>query len=369
MTSWGPGTRAVHAGVPRARRGEPLLPGPVLASAYHLAGPGEGEDTYGRSGNPTWRAYEAALGELEGGEAVLFASGLAAVSAVLLSVLRSGDTVVVPSDGYFLTRRFVAERMSGWGVESREVATARPLSESDVRGARLVLLESPSNPWLDVCDLRAAAEVAHAAGALVAVDNTTCTALGQSPLELGADLSVCSDTKATTGHGDLVLGHVAAREEGLLGGLREWRTRAGAVAGPFEAWLAHRSLATLDLRLGRQSANALALAEALGSHPAVRGLRYPGLPDDPAYPVAVRQMRRFGGLVSFELADADAVAAFTDRSALVTEATSFGGLHTSADRRARWGDDVPAGFVRLSAGCEDAADLVADLVGALDTLC
>jgi cystathionine gamma-lyase len=229
-----------------------------------------------------------------------------------------------------------------------------------------VLLESPGNPWLDVRDLRAAAEVAHDAGALVAVDNTTCTALGQSPLALGADLSVCSDTKATSGHADLVLGHVAARDPELLAGLRDWRTKTGGVAGPFETWLAHRSLATLDLRLARQSENALAVATALADHPAVRGLRHPGLPSDPAYPVAVRQMRRFGGLVSFELRDADAVAAFTDRARLVTEATSFGGVHTSADRRRRWGDDVPDGFVRLSLGCEDPSDLVADLTAALD---
>jgi cystathionine gamma-lyase len=358
----------VRAGLPPERRGEPPLPGPVFASAFQLGGPGDGEDTYGRSGNPTWRHYEAALGEMEGGEAVLFASGLAAVTAVLLTTLARGDTVVLPGDGYFLTRRFVHERLSTWGISAREVPTSRPLSGSDVHGARLVLLESPSNPWLDVCDLAAAAAVAHAAGALVAVDNTTCTVLGQTPLELGADLSVCSDTKATTGHGDLVLGHVAARDAALVGSLREWRTRTGSVAGPFEAWLAHRSLATLELRLARQEQNALAVATALRDHPAVGGLRYPGLPDDPAHAVASRQMRRFGGLVSFELASADAVAAFIGSARLVMEATSFGGMHTSADRRARWGDDVPAGFVRLSLGCEDTRDLVEDLTAALDTL-
>lgn len=335
---------------------------------FHLDGPGEGSDTYGRSGNPTWRRYEDALAELEGGEAVLFASGLAAVTAVLLTTLRSGDTVVLPGDGYFLTRRFVADTLPGWGIEAREVPTARPLSEPDVRGARLVLLESPSNPRLDVGDLRAAAEVAHAAGALVAVDNTTATALGQQPLALGADLSVCSDTKATSGHGDLVLGHVAARDPELLEALRTWRTRTGAIAGPFEAWLAHRSLATLELRLARQTRNGLAVATALRDHPAVRGLRHPGLPDDPAYAVAARQMAYATGLVCFELPGADAVAAFLDRAELVTAATSFGGLHTTADRRERWGDDVPAGFVRLSCGCEDPADLVADLTAALDTI-
>jgi cystathionine gamma-lyase len=362
----GPGTRAVHAGREPARRGEPLVPGPVLSSAYHLGGPGDGTDGYGRVDNPTWRRYEAALGELEGGEVVLFGSGLAALTAVLLGTLRPGDTVVLPSDGYYLARRFVHQRLSTLGVTSREVPTARPLTDADVAGATLVLLESPSNPALDICDLRAAAEVAHRAGAVVAVDNTTATPLGQTPLALGADYSVASDTKATTGHGDLVLGHVAGTDPDRLAALRDWRNQTGAVAGPLETWLAHRSLSTLDLRLGRQSDNALALAGLLREHPAATGVRYPGLPDHPGHQLAARQMRRFGGLVTFELAAEAAVAAFLAGARLVTEATSFGGLHTTADRRARWGDDVPAGLVRLSAGCEDTADLVADVRAGLD---
>ncbi|HYT10660.1 MAG TPA: PLP-dependent transferase, partial [Mycobacteriales bacterium] len=293
MSEWGPGTRAVRAGLPAPARGEPMLPGPVLASAFHLGGAGDGGDTYGRADNPTWRRYEAALAELEGGPAVVFASGLAALTAVLLTVLRSGDTVVLPSDGYYLARRFVHERLSTFGIVAREVSTAVPLTGADVAGATLVLVESPSNPWLDVRDLRVAAEVAHRAGAAVAVDNTACTALGQTPLALGADYSVCSDTKATTGHTDLVLGHVAMSDEDRAATVRDWRTQTGAAPGPVETWLAHRSLATLDLRLARQEQNALALATALRGHPAVAGLRYPGLPDDPAYEVAARQMRRF----------------------------------------------------------------------------
>lgn len=363
---WGAGTRAVHAGREPARRGEPLVPGPVLSSAYHLGGPGDGTDGYGRVDNPTWRRYEAALGELEGGEVVLFGSGLAALTAVLLDTLRPGDTVVLPSDGYYLARRFVHQRLSTLGIAVREVPTARPLTDADVAGAALVLLESPSNPALDICDLRAAAEVAHRAGAAVAVDNTTATPLGQTPLALGADYSVASDTKATTGHGDLVLGHVAGTDPERLAALRDWRNQTGAVAGPLEAWLAHRSLSTLDLRLGRQSDNAAALAGLLREHPAATAVRYPGLPEHPGHELAARQMRRFGGLVTFELAAEAAVAAFLSGTRLVTEATSFGGLHTTADRRARWGEDVPAGLVRLSAGCEDTADLVADVGAGLD---
>ena len=364
--SWGPGTRAVHAGRPPARRGEPLVPGPVLSAAFHLGGPGEGTDGYGRTDNPTWRRYEAALGELEGGEVVLFGSGMAALTAVLLGTLRPGGTVVLPSDGYYLARRFVQQRLSEMDVRAREVPTARPLSDVDVAGAALVLLESPSNPRLDVCDLAAAAAVAHRAGAAVAVDNTTATPLGQTPLALGADYSVCSDTKAATGHGDLVLGHVAVTDPDRLAALRAWRTSTGAVAGPWEAWLALRSLSTLDLRLARQAENALALATVLREHPAVTAVRYPGLPDHPGHALAARQMRRFGGVVTFDLASDAAVSAFFGAVRLVIEATSFGGLHTTADRRARWGDDVPAGLVRLSAGCEDTADLVADVRAGLD---
>lgn len=364
----GPGTRAVHAGLPDPVRGAPLLPSPVLASAYHLAGTGDGADSYGRVDNPTWRRYEAAVGELEGGDAVVFSAGLAALAAVLFTTLRPGATVVLPADGYYLARRFVRERLADWDVRIREVPTARPLTAGDADGAALVLLESPSNPLLEVCDLAAATAVARAAGAVVAVDNTTATALGQSPLALGADYSVSSDTKATTGHDDVVLGHVAVTDPDRLAALRGWRDQTGSVPGPVETWLAHRSLGTLDLRLERQCGNALALARLLERSPAVLDVRYPGLPGHPGHAIAARQMRRFGGLVSFVLADPEAVATFLDTARLVTDATSFGGLHTSADRRARWGDDVPAGLVRLSAGCEDPADLLADVGGALDAV-
>jgi cystathionine gamma-lyase len=338
----------------------------VLSSVFHLAGPGEGTDSYGRADNPTWRAYESALAGLEGGGTVLFASGLAALTAVLLTELRPGDTLVLPSDGYYLARAFARERLSTLDVTLREVPSARQLTPADVTGATLVLLESPSNPLLDVSDLTAACATAHAAGAVVAVDNTTPTVLGQRPLALGADYSVCSDTKATTGHGDLVLGHVATADAGRLAALRRWRTQTGGIAGPWEAWLALRSLGTLPLRLARQSANALALAELFRGHPAVSSVRYPGLPGDPAYAVASRQMDAFGGVVTAVLASAAAAEAFVAGCRLVADGTSFGDLRTSADRRERWGDPVPPGLLRLSAGVEDTADLLADVGAALD---
>ncbi len=233
-----------------------------------------------------------------------------------------------------------------------------------VGGARLVWLESPSNPGLDVCDIARVVEAAHAAGALVAVDNTLATPLGQRPLDLGADFSVASDTKALSGHGDLLIGHVATRDPELAEAVRFWRKTVGAIPGPMEAWLAHRSLATLQLRLERQAANALAVAEALRGR--VSGLRYPGLPDDPAHAVAARQMRRFGCVVSFTLPSEEAAERFLGSLRLVMQATSFGAVHSSAERRGRWGGDaVEPGFVRFSVSIEDTQDLVADVLQAL----
>jgi cystathionine gamma-lyase len=198
------------------------------------------------------------------------------------------------------------------------------------------------------------------------VDNTTPTPLGQRPLELGADLVVASGTKALTGHSDVLLGYLASNDEDLLAKVTSWRAQTGAVPGAFDAWLAHRSLATLDLRLARQSENAVVLAELLAGRDDVRHVRFPGLAADPSNRIARAQMRRIPGIISFDLGSAERVARFLTASELVFAATSFGGLHTTADRRAQWGDDTAPGFVRLSCGIEDAADLVADLTAALD---
>ena len=362
-------TRAVHAGLPPARQGEPLLPGPVFASLFGVSGAPTGAPyVYGRYDNPTWAAYERALGELEGGEAVLFASGMAASAAVLVPLLEPGDVLVLPADGYPALREIAIGHLGRRGVEVREVATAdeRGWREA-IPGARLVWLETPSNPGLDICDIVALSEAAHAEGALVAVDNTTASPLGQRPLDLGADLSMSSDTKHMSGHSDLLLGHVAARDAALLEPLREWRRITGAIAGPFEAWLAHRSLATLALRLDRACATAADLAARLAAHPGVEAVRYPGLPGDPSHALARRQMRRFGTIVSFDLGSRERAERFLAACELVVDATSFGGLHSSAERRARWpGNDVPEGFIRFSVGCEDPADLLADVERALE---
>ncbi|MGX7824854.1 cystathionine gamma-lyase [Actinokineospora sp. 24-640] len=360
MPSLGDGTRCVHAGLPPVAVGDPVPAQPVLAAQFHL-GDDPGTDFYGRAGNPTWRALESAIGGLDGGTCLVYPSGMAAVSSLLRTAVSAGDTVVVPSDGYYLAREYVRRFMSGLTV--REVPTTS--ASWDFTGVRLVLVETPSNPGLDVCDLAAVIAAARAAGALVAVDNTTATPLGQRPLALGADFVVASDTKAVAGHSDVVLGHVSTASAEWAARLLAERTTSGSVPGPFESWLALRGLGTLDLRLARQAENAAALYGALRGHPRVRSLRWPGAADDPAHAVASRQMRRFGGVIAVELGSAEEAEEFVGKAALVTSATSFGGLHTSADRRARWGDAVPAGLLRISCGCEDPDDLVADVLAAL----
>ena len=366
--SYGDSTRCVRAGLPAPRPGQPFLPGPVFASTYHLdpvAGPADGVDGYGRPDNATRRTLEAAIGELEGGECIAFASGMAAVSAALLVFAGAGDTVLVPADGYYKTRAYALADLPRRGVSVSAVPTAGPYPSFG--GVRLAMVETPANPGLDVCDIAALAEAARAAGTLLAVDNTTATPLGQRPLDLGADLVVASGTKALAGHADLLLGYVCTRSAELATAVRNWRDTTGAIPAPFDCWLAHRSLATLDLRLSRQTANAAAIADLLAGRPDVLAVRWPGLPADPGYALAQRQMRRVPGVLMFELPSREHVERFLGKARLVAAATSFGGTHTTADRRAQWGDDTPEGLVRLSCGIEDTADLLADVAAALDT--
>ncbi|NYI05446.1 cystathionine gamma-lyase [Allostreptomyces psammosilenae] len=363
----GDGTRAVHAGKPGADPWTPSLPGPVFAAHYHLPGEPTGPYTYGRMENPTWTLLEAAIAELEGGaHAVTFASGMGAVSAVLLGLVRSGQAVVLPSDCYQATRSLRA-RLESYGVTVRLAPTAGDAQARELDDdVALLWIETPSNPELDVCDIRRLADAAHRVGALVAVDNTLAGPLGQSPLALGADLVVASGTKSLAGHGDVLLGYVATDDAELAERVRLWRTTVGAIPGPMEAWLAHRSIATLQVRFDRQCASAQAIAERLRDDPRVLQVRYPGLPEDPAHRQAAAQMRRFGPVVSFTLADRETAERFLGALRIITEATSFGGVYSTAERRARWGGDaVPAGFVRLSVGIEDPADLLRDIEQAL----
>ena len=361
--SLGASTRAVHAGLPAAADGEPFLPPPTLAAPFHLTGASDASlYGYARYANPTWTALETALAELEGGPALIFASGMAAVSALALTLLRDGDVLVCCQDGYPGIRNLAREQLEPRGIEVRWVPTDTEATVAACDGATLVWTETPSNPRLDVLDVRAVADAAHAAGARLAVDNSLATPLGQRPLELGADFSVAAATKSMAGHSDVLLGYVAARDPAALEDLLAWRGTSGSIAGPFEAWLVHRSLATLELRLARQSQSALALAEMLGGRGDLAEVLHPSFD-----PVAATQMLHFGPLVCFDCGDGARAQRFLSRSWLVTEATSFGGVHTTAERRARWGTDaVGEGFVRLSAGIEETDDLLADVAAALD---
>ncbi|WP_055694060.1 cystathionine gamma-lyase [Streptomyces prasinopilosus] len=367
----GEGTRAVRAGLPEPVKYEPTLPGPVFAAHFHLPGDPTGPYTYGRDENPTWTLLERAIGELEapgqdGVETLVFPSGMAAISSVLFSQLRTGDVAVLPNDGY-QALPLVRTQLEAYGIEVRTAPTGGDAQLDLLDGAKLLWIETPSNPGLDVCDVRRLAEAAHARGALVAVDNTLATPLGQRPLELGADFTVASGTKQLTGHGDILLGYVTGRDTEAMAAVRRWRKISGAVTGPMEAWLAHRSIATLHLRVDRQNATALTLARALRERPEVTGVRYPGLPDDPSYEIASQQMRRYGCVVSFTLPSRARADRFLGALRLVDDATSFGGVRSTAERRGRWGGDaVPEGFVRFSVGAEDPADLVADVLRALD---
>jgi cystathionine gamma-lyase len=362
---YGDSTRSVTATGSPAVPGQPVATPPVPASTYHLS-PDETLplDTYGRGANPTWRQLESALAELEGATSALtFASGMAAITAVLRVFATPGKKLVVPADGYYQVRRYALESLGPQGVDVVS-ATAGEFCDA-ASDADVVFAETPVNPTLDVVDLHRLALSCRSRGALLVVDNTTPTPLGQQPLSLGADLVVASATKALAGHGDLLAGYVAGSHPELMAMLERERLLAGAILGPFEAWLTLRSLGSFGLRFERQCHNALAVALMLRGHPAVRAVRYPGLPDDPSHELACRQMKRFGGLVGVELVDAAAVHDLVARSALLVAATSFGGIHSSVDRRARWGDPVPEGFARLSLGIEDTDDLVTDIDQAL----
>jgi cystathionine gamma-lyase len=361
-------TLILNAGYRRTDEPGSMMSGPEFVSTYVSPGdPSRHRLTYGRFDNPTWIHWEEALGALEGGQAVSFASGMAAVSAVLGACLRPGDVVVLPAESYYTVRTLASTWLEAIGVQVRLAPTRGNGQAAVLEGARLLWLETPSNPSLDVCDIAELATRAHAAGALVAVDNTTATAYLQRPLELGADYVVASDTKAVTGHADLILGHVATRDAALANGLRDWRPRHGAIPGPMEVWLAHRSLATLPLRLTRQCESAQRIAELLAGRKDVAGVRYPGLKSHEGHAAAKRQMAAFGSVVSFDLSTRSRAESFLGALEIVREATSFGGVHSTAERRARWGGDaVGEGFIRFSVGCEAIDDILEDIERAFE---
>jgi cystathionine beta-lyase/cystathionine gamma-synthase len=361
-------TRIVHAGRSR-EQGAPSAPPLVPAAVYTWAGdPAAAGYTYGRDGNAAWDALEAALGALENADTLVFASGMAATAATLFALLGDRKRLVLPGDGYYNVRK-LGRQLGAFGVE---VVTVDEQDTDAVRGAlrgppAVLWVETPTNPFLHVVDLEQLAGIAGEAGAPMVVDNTVATAALQRPLDHGATATVTSLTKAASGHSDLLLGAAATRDGDLLERFRTWRNLAGGIAGPFEAWLAHRGLQTLPLRIQRQSETALALARHLTGHPRVTRVHYPGT-ELSTLATAEKQMRGgFGPLLSFELAgDAAAADAVVSAAHLIRPMTSFGGVESSWERRARWASEsCPEALIRLSAGLEAFDDLVADVDQAL----
>jgi cystathionine gamma-lyase len=362
-----PGSFAVQSVMPPKEAAGPLVAPMGLSTAYHQDLEDIAPTLYGRWGHESASALEEVLGTMDAGTAVVFNSGMSAVSSVMMSLLKPGDTVVVGADTYYETRQ-IAEQLGERAVTVRSLTdVARQLPEA-VTGARLVLLESPTNPLLGIHDLRECARLAHEAGALFAVDNSVSSPLGQRPLDLGADLVITSDAKVVGGHNDIILGHVTARDPELLGRLRHWRHLHGSIPSAFDCWLARRSIGTLELRHERQTANAAALTEMLHRRPEVTHLRWPGWELDPGYAVASRQMVRGGGILAFRLPDRAHLHRLLKASTLIVPATSYGGLQTMANDIATWPHiKVPPGYVRISCGCEPTSELVDDVRHALDT--
>jgi len=349
-----PATVAVHAGRP-PREIDHALNVPITMASTYVAG---GDKEYGRYANDTWSAFEEALGALEGGKALTFASGLAAVATILDLV---NDSVVVAGQSYQGTVGQLAD------LEARGRLTARLVDITDTAGViaaldddvALLWIESPTNPGMALADLPALIAAARAAGVRVVVDNTFATPLLQQPIALGADIVVHSATKYLAGHSDAVMGAIVVpdTDEGraLWDVLKSRRDLIGAIPGTMEAWLALRGLRTLSLRVERASANAAALAGLLAEHPAVEEVRYPG----------------FGGMLAIVLRSAEAAEAVTHGTSLWVNATSLGGVESTFERRRRWkteDQNVPEGLIRLSVGIEDVDDLWADLRSALDRL-
>jgi len=375
-------TRAVHAGQAFDPTTGAVIPPVHFSTTYAQDGIGglrEGYE-YGRSGNPTRTALETQLAALEGGvHALSFASGLAAEDALLRAALKPGDEVLLGNDVYGGTYRLIARVLGAWGVTVRVVdmsdlaAVAAALEE---RPARIVWVETPSNPLLRITDIAGLARLGHDAGALVVVDNTFASPALQQPLALGADVVVHSTTKYLGGHSDVVGGALVLNDDVLYGEVKFLQFAVGAVSGPLDAWLTTRGIKTLALRMQRHSENAQEVASFLSAHAAVARVYYPGLASHPGHELAARQMSGFGGIVSVALADPASARRFAESTRLFQLAESLGGVEslmnypdemTHASVR---GTElaVPPEVVRLSVGIESAPDLLADLDQALARL-
>lgn len=376
LNSRHPETISVHAGrAPDPATGA-VTPNLTLSSTFARDEQGKllGGHVYSRTSNPNRAAVEAALAALEGGaHGLAFASGQAA-SAAVFAALAPGDRVVLPDDLYHGTRYLATEEFARWGLRPEFVDTSDLAAVATAlrTPARLLWLETPSNPRLKVSDLAAAAALARAAGALVVADNTWATPVLTRPLALGAHVVLHSTTKYLGGHSDLLGGALVLGADApadLLARLRSWQNLGGAVPAPFDCWLLLRSLSTLPLRVRAQSASAAALAAWLAAHPQVERVHYPGLASHPHHAAAARQMAAFGGMLSFEVrGGADAAKAVAGRVRLITPATSLGGVESLIEHRRPVegpASTTPPALLRLSVGLEHVDDLRADLARAL----
>jgi cystathionine gamma-synthase len=363
----------VAAGRP-AREPDADVGPPISLTSTYIASPDPGARGYARSGNRTWEALEAAIGGLEGGDALVFASGMAAIAAAL-ELVPAGGVVVAP-DGAYNTTLVLLDDLAALGrvvVRRAPLAdTAAALAALDGAEGGLLWVESPSNPLLDVAEVAVLCAAARERGMTAVADNTFATPLLQRPLDLGADVVVHSVTKHLAGHSDVVLGAAVTRDPQLHRRLHRQRTVRGGVPGPFEAWLALRGMRTLALRVERSQASAGVLARRLIGHPAVERVRYPGLPGDPGHQRAAAQMDGPGSIVSIEVrGGAGAADALVAGTRLWVPATSLGGVESLLERRRRIPAEpptVPEHLVRLSVGVEDVEDLWADLSAALDAV-
>lgn len=362
-------TLAVHAAEPDAATGA-VAPPIHLATTYTRSADLAliGDFQYAREGGPNHGQLESALARLDGGEAALvFASGMSAGLAILQS-LRSGDRVLLPDDAYYGFRVAARDFLARWGIvtEILDMSDLDALGSALKKPTRVVCLETPSNPLLKVVDLAAAIGLAKAAGAITVVDNTFSSPALQRPLDLGADVTLQSSTKYLGGHSDVMGGALVFRErDALYEEVEHARHILGAVASPFASWLVLRGVRTLALRMERHSANALAVARALAAHPKVSAVHYPGLPDHPGHAIAARQMRAFGGMLSFRVKGGrEAAIAAVGKARLFVRATSLGCVESLIEHRATSegkNASAPPDLIRLSVGLEHPDDLIADL--------
>jgi cystathionine gamma-synthase len=374
-------TLAIHAGQDPDPLTGAVVPPIYQVSTYKQDGVGglrAGGYEYSRTANPTRTALEECLTALEGGTSALaFASGMAAEDCLLRAVCSPGDHVLIPDDAYGGTFRLFSKVYERWGVSHEPVPVADPAAVRAAlaaRPARALWVETPTNPLLNIADIAVLAGIAREAGALLVVDNTFASPYLQRPIALGADVVVHSTTKYLGGHSDVVGGALIVTDPELGERLAFHRNATGGVAGAFDAWLTLRGVKTLAVRMDRHCANAARVAETLAAHPAVGEVFYPGLPSHPGHEVAAKQMRGFGGMVSFRVkAGAEEAAAVCARTRLFTLAESLGGVESLIELPGRMTHasavgsplEVPGDLVRLSVGIEDAGDLVADLRQAL----